>query len=174
MHLYHNADPVPIGVCTGPGASCYYGGYALETRCHLGKSIVYDTVNELKWAVDIRTHTITTVIEQVLSKEDLTVPEPKPEDDCVVRRLLDIMTPVMLHYASIRLTPHLLFGIPRNAILGSTATSRIPRPKEETIRLLVPDLFLVHSNFASRRDYSPILFSYSYAGILNFNSNHPA
>lgn len=60
-------------------------------RCHLGKSIVYDTVSNLSWAVDIRTHTIGTVIEKLLAEpwppsEDLgkEVPEPMAEDDCVV------------------------------------------------------------------------------------------
>lgn len=85
--MYHNADPVPLGACTGAGSSCYYGGFALETRCHIGKSIVYDTVNELKWSVDIRTHGIAVIIDSLLGK-NLTVPKAEPEDDCVVRNKL--------------------------------------------------------------------------------------
>ena len=34
----------------------------------MGKSIVYDTVSNLSWAVDIRTHTIVNVIEKLLNE----------------------------------------------------------------------------------------------------------
>jgi len=83
-HVYHNADPVPLGACIGAASTCYYGGYALETRCHLGKSIVYDTVNGdgWKWAVDIRTHSIKVIIDSILST-NASVPIAEPEDDCV-------------------------------------------------------------------------------------------
>jgi putative lipase involved disintegration of autophagic bodies len=60
-------------------------------RCHLGESIVYDTVSNLSWAVDVRTHGIINIIENVLAKEwapaveiGREVPEAKSEDDCVV------------------------------------------------------------------------------------------
>ncbi|CEG68919.1 hypothetical protein RMATCC62417_05080 [Rhizopus microsporus] len=36
-HFGHTADPLFIGVCTGPMSSCYYAGYAMESRCHAGK-----------------------------------------------------------------------------------------------------------------------------------------
>ncbi|KAG9314957.1 Ctf8-domain-containing protein [Chiua virens] len=59
-------------------------------RCHLGKSIVYDTVSNLSWAVDVRTHGIVSVIENILSQPwqacsevGREVPEAKPETDCV-------------------------------------------------------------------------------------------
>lgn len=52
--------------------------------------ITYDTVTNLSWAVDIRTHTISNVIDKVLGQPwppaqevGREVPEPKPEDDCV-------------------------------------------------------------------------------------------
>ena len=35
-------------------------------RCHLGKTILYDTVSNVSWSVDVRTHGIVTVIEKVL------------------------------------------------------------------------------------------------------------
>lgn len=65
-HVYHNADPVPQGVCTGFKSLCQQAGYALETKCHLGKSIVYDTIAKLKWYVDVTTHRINCVIRQVI------------------------------------------------------------------------------------------------------------
>ncbi|KZT29861.1 alpha beta-hydrolase [Neolentinus lepideus HHB14362 ss-1] len=89
-HVYHTADPIPMGTCNGILSSCALAGYAMESRCHLGLSIVYDTVSNLSWAVDIRTHGIVNVIENLLSypwapSEEIgkEVPEPAPEDDCV-------------------------------------------------------------------------------------------
>lgn len=63
-------------------------------RCHLGKSIVYDTVSNLSWSVDVRTHGIVNVIDNILGKPwppadevGREVPEPQLEVDCVVRLL---------------------------------------------------------------------------------------
>ena len=87
--MYHNADPIPQGACTGFGSPCTHAGYALETRCHLGKSIVYDTVSRFNWRVDVRHHAIKEVITKVLEEEGewengREVPTAKVEDDCVV------------------------------------------------------------------------------------------
>jgi len=80
-HVYHNADPVPQGACTGMFSLCNTGGFALETRCHQGKSIVYDTVERLGWRVETRRHIIKATIEML--EQDWEVPEALPEDDCV-------------------------------------------------------------------------------------------
>ena len=90
-HVYHTADPIPQGTCTGRASPCAQAGYALETRCHLGTSIVYDTVGRLKWSVDIRTHPIKEVINRILEKEvwwefGRHVPKARVEEDCVVSR----------------------------------------------------------------------------------------
>lgn len=60
-------------------------------RCHLGKTIVYDTVSNLSWSVDVRTHGIVTVIEKILGEPwppsvevGREVPEAVPQEDCVV------------------------------------------------------------------------------------------
>lgn len=82
-----------MGTCNGILSSCYVAGYAMESRCHLGKTIVYDTVSNLSWSVDLRTHPIANMIDIVLADpwppaEELgrEVPEAVPqEDDCVVR-----------------------------------------------------------------------------------------
>ncbi|ELU43775.1 lipase [Rhizoctonia solani AG-1 IA] len=68
-HIYHTADPIAMGTCNGITSSCYLGGYAMESRCHLGQSIIYDTVTELHWSADIRTHGIVVVIEQLLAAD---------------------------------------------------------------------------------------------------------
>ncbi|KAI0682348.1 alpha/beta-hydrolase [Cytidiella melzeri] len=89
-HVYHTADPAAMGTCNGVLSSCALAGYALETRCHLGRSIVYDTVTNLSWAVDIRKHGIVSVIEEVLNhtwppSEEIgrEVPAAEIEEDCV-------------------------------------------------------------------------------------------
>lgn len=63
----------------------------MESKCHLGRSIVYDTVSEYSWSVDVRTHTIVNVIEKLLAKPwppsmegGREVPEAVAEEDCVV------------------------------------------------------------------------------------------
>lgn len=65
--------------------------YLIWPRCHLGKSIVYDTVSNLSWSVDIRKHGIVSVIEEILEKpwqpsENVgrEVPLAAAEEDCVV------------------------------------------------------------------------------------------
>jgi len=89
-HVYHTADPIAMGTCNGVLSSCAIGGYALETRCHLGKSIVYDTVTNLTWTVDVRLHRIVNIIEELLSTPwppsmdvGREVPQAKPEVDCI-------------------------------------------------------------------------------------------
>lgn len=101
-HVYHTADPIPQGACTGIASPCASAGYALETRCHLGKSIVFDTVTKLGWRVDVRKHPIREVILNVLEHEFeigdgweiggdgamRDVPNARYEEDCVVSMLV--------------------------------------------------------------------------------------
>ncbi|KIJ13477.1 hypothetical protein PAXINDRAFT_81142 [Paxillus involutus ATCC 200175] len=89
-HVYHTADPIAMGTCNGILSSCALGGYAMETMCHLGKSIIYDTVSNLSWSVDIRKHGILTVIDNVLSQPwpaslevGREVPLAEAQVDCV-------------------------------------------------------------------------------------------
>jgi lipase ATG15 len=102
-HVYHTADPIPQGKCTGFISPCAQAGFALETGCHLGKSIVYDTMGKLGWLPDVRTHIIKAVIQRILEDDSVDwgeesgggddgegrqrreVPEPKREEDCEVR-----------------------------------------------------------------------------------------
>lgn len=69
-HVFHNADPIPMGVCSTSSISmCGIAGFALESKCHVGKKIVYDTVGRLGWSVDVRTHSIRVIVDRLL-KED--------------------------------------------------------------------------------------------------------
>ena len=70
----------------------------METRCHLGKSIVYDTITKLGWKADVRKHPIREVIINVVEKIwDIglgwevdergmirDVPKARVEEECVV------------------------------------------------------------------------------------------
>ncbi|KAF9445762.1 alpha/beta-hydrolase [Macrolepiota fuliginosa MF-IS2] len=80
-HVYHTADPIAMGTCNGVSSWCAIGGYAMESRCHLGEVIRYDTVDVLKWGVAIQTHPIKVVLEQILSLDwqgdGKAVPEAK-------------------------------------------------------------------------------------------------
>ncbi|KAJ8586221.1 alpha/beta-hydrolase [Rhizopogon salebrosus TDB-379] len=89
-HVFHTADPIPMGTCTGVTSSCAIAGFAMETKCHLGKVIRYDTVSQLGWSVDVRTHSILQIIERLLTddwveegQEGRTVPEAKADVDCI-------------------------------------------------------------------------------------------
>lgn len=86
-HVYHNADPIPQGACTGFGSPCTHAGYALETRCHLGKSVIFDTVGKLGWSVSVRHHVIRGVVMDVLGADDIWWgdDEDKDADEGVTR-----------------------------------------------------------------------------------------
>ncbi|KAF9544041.1 putative lipase atg15 [Mortierella hygrophila] len=83
----HTGDPVYMGTCNGAASTCYSAGYALETKCHLGRACVYDTMTELGWGQDIRGHTIFTFINVVENWYNMTkgrekVPKCLPQTDC--------------------------------------------------------------------------------------------
>ncbi|KAJ2026937.1 putative lipase atg15 [Coemansia sp. S610] len=89
FHVGNTADPVFMGMCTGRTSSCYYAGYALESKCHNGRTMVFDTVARRSWRMDIRHHRINEVLYFVLEPWGIgdpeeTIPPLLPEDkDCV-------------------------------------------------------------------------------------------
>ena len=58
-----------MGTCTGVGSFCALGGFALESRCHLGQVILYDTVQKLQWSVNARNHGIKVVVDKLLADD---------------------------------------------------------------------------------------------------------
>lgn len=61
------------------------------SSCHFGNIIEYDTVTNLSWSVDVRTHAIAQMVDKVLSEPwqaaselGLEVPPLKRQDDCMV------------------------------------------------------------------------------------------
>ena len=100
-HVYHTADALATGQCVGPHSLCARTGFALETKCHIGQSIVYDTVRYLGWSVGVLSHRMTQVLSELLSEDWAkrvlrgrsvpssvaatlgAVPEAQHETDCV-------------------------------------------------------------------------------------------
>jgi len=41
-HFGNNGDPIYMGKCTGITSTCYYSGFAMETKCHVGKLYMFD------------------------------------------------------------------------------------------------------------------------------------
>ncbi|KAJ2048093.1 putative lipase atg15 [Coemansia sp. RSA 922] len=89
FHVGNTADPVFMGMCTGRTSSCYYAGYALESKCHNGRIMVFDTVARRSWRMDIRHHRINEVLYLVFEPWGITDPEEtippllSEDKDCV-------------------------------------------------------------------------------------------
>ncbi|RIA95740.1 Alpha/Beta hydrolase protein [Glomus cerebriforme] len=66
-HFGHTADPIFMGVCNGLRSTCYIGGYAMESKCHIGVSCSFDAVEKLGWSVNVKNHRIKEVIDKILS-----------------------------------------------------------------------------------------------------------
>ncbi|ORY95716.1 Alpha/Beta hydrolase protein [Syncephalastrum racemosum] len=119
-HFGHTADPIFVGACTGPSSSCWYGGFAMETRCHTGKVCTWDTVNEKNWSLDIRAHRVQDVIEKILKdeKEFPSLPDCVPEvKECVDCGLWEFVDPRDNKTTGPSVTP--------------TATKSVPDPPED-------------------------------------------
>ncbi|KAK7036136.1 putative lipase ATG15 [Favolaschia claudopus] len=87
-HVYHTGDPIPMGTCTGVTSTCAISGYALESHCHQGQRILYDTVTKRNWSVDVRQHGIQFIVEKLLNEDwdaenGVEVPEVDVQSDCV-------------------------------------------------------------------------------------------
>lgn len=63
-HFINTRDPIPYGDCTGKFSICYYGGYAIESKCHLGKIATYDIGHAYK---DILYHNIEYMLDVIRS-----------------------------------------------------------------------------------------------------------
>ncbi|SPO20844.1 probable Putative lipase ATG15 [Ustilago trichophora] len=68
-HVYNNADPIATGQCNGAASLCSNFGYAMESKCHAGKSIVYDTMGKLGWSQSVNQHRINTLVDDVLTED---------------------------------------------------------------------------------------------------------
>ncbi len=81
-HVGHTADPIFLGICNGITSPCSFAGYAMETACHTGKECVYDVVGDEGRRVALTSHSIRTVIDDVLMHYD-KVPQCVATPECV-------------------------------------------------------------------------------------------
>ncbi|KAJ1918231.1 putative lipase atg15 [Tieghemiomyces parasiticus] len=81
-HFGHNADPLFTGECQGFASSCYFSGYAMETKCHSGRTCTFDTIKEKDWGLALGNHQIERVIEEVLQDPELKWPACRYDSNC--------------------------------------------------------------------------------------------
>jgi len=81
-HIGHTADPIYMGKCNTWTSLCSLTGYAFQSECHTGKRCVYDVVKDKGWSLDLRTHGLRTVINNIITQYD-TVPECIADAQCV-------------------------------------------------------------------------------------------
>lgn len=82
-HVYNNVDPIAQGLCTGTLSLCAQAGYAMESKCHTSRIIMYD-MQKSGWSLSLQAHRMGHVIS-ILEDESIPVPEAIPQSDCEVR-----------------------------------------------------------------------------------------
>lgn len=78
-HFGHNADPIFMGDC---GSTCNILGYTIYTKCHIGKSCVYNAKDKLNLAESLWNHRIYYVINNIISHWKDDMPECLTSNDC--------------------------------------------------------------------------------------------
>jgi lipase ATG15 len=66
FHYGHDADIIFTGKCHGTLSWCGIAGYIVETKCHLGKTCVYNATGELGIGESILTHPINYVLKNII------------------------------------------------------------------------------------------------------------
>lgn len=101
----------------------------MESRCHLGEVIRYDTVGILGWGVSLQTHPIKVVLEQVLGTEwkgdddSGAVPKAKKAVEVEGEDGICVVCPLLIGAA----IPGLMVYHRRIVTTGSSETSRTRR-----------------------------------------------
>lgn len=65
-HYGHNADIIFTGKCNGLNSYCYLGGYIIRTKCHIGNTCMYDSVNKLKFSESLWNHRLRIIIDKII------------------------------------------------------------------------------------------------------------
>lgn len=97
-HVFNNVDPLALGECTGALSLCAQAGYAMESKCHNGRVIMYDLKGQNKkktqlndedgeigsevWELNLSKHRMAEVIKML--EEDMDVPDAVEQTDCQV------------------------------------------------------------------------------------------
>ena len=80
-HVYNTADPLAVGECQGPRSLCTLAGYAMETRCHAGQSVIYDTRRYLGWSSNVLAHRLATVMGLLAEDWDTLAARHAPHNE---------------------------------------------------------------------------------------------
>ncbi|WFD34359.1 triacylglycerol lipase [Malassezia cuniculi] len=80
-HVYNTADPLAMGDCQGPHSLCSIAGYAMETRCHAGRSVIYDTRKYLGWSSNVLAHRLASVMELLAEDWDTLASKHAPHNE---------------------------------------------------------------------------------------------
>lgn len=75
----HNGDPLFVGDCD---STCKLLGYNVNTKCHVGKTCLYDSKKKLNIYESLLNHRIEYVINTIVPKWENDFPECKFESDC--------------------------------------------------------------------------------------------
>jgi lipase ATG15 len=79
FHFGTLGDPIFTGDCVGITSTCYWSGYAMESKCHIGKECIYEqnVKKDLDALQSITYHQIEYVIKNIL--------EPRPVPVCTFK-----------------------------------------------------------------------------------------
>jgi lipase ATG15 len=78
-HFGHDADPIFMGDC---GSTCNLLGYNIYTKCHIGKSCIYNAKDKLNIGESLWNHRINFVINNIISQWQNDMPECLTINDC--------------------------------------------------------------------------------------------
>jgi lipase ATG15 len=82
-HYGHNADTIFTGKCNGINSYCYIAGYIIRTKCHIGKTCMYDAVNKLKFTESLWNHRLKVVIDKIIPHWLNDTPICEEQKDCI-------------------------------------------------------------------------------------------
>jgi lipase ATG15 len=75
-HIGNSNDPIFFGKCNGYSSSCYLAGYSIQTKCHLGKTCIFNVTNGFR---SIDKHRMSYMMFDVLN------PWESPAPECLVQ-----------------------------------------------------------------------------------------
>jgi lipase ATG15 len=76
----HNGDPLFMGDC---GSTCSLLGYNINTKCHVGKTCLYDSRKKLSISESLLNHRIEYVINTIIPKWENDFPNCTFESSCI-------------------------------------------------------------------------------------------
>jgi lipase ATG15 len=82
FHFGHTADPIFMGKCSLRTSICYIAGYIIRTKCHVGKTCIYDSINKLKTTSSILKHRMGYLINTIIPRFETDFPSCENDTSC--------------------------------------------------------------------------------------------